>query len=147
MIRRATAQDAEAVLHVHRESRRVAYAHLAPPELAVGPGTVESWTAAIERSTTWVAEEDDQVVGFASLEDGALRGLYVLPAYAGRGIGATLHDLAVDAGARSLWVYVDNPDARAFYERRGWVGESDSAYVDQDWAVKEPAMRYRLDRP
>lgn len=135
--------DAEAVLAVHRATRAVAYAHLAPPDQAMGKATAESWEAAIARSDAWVCERDGRVVGFAAVEDGVLRGLYVLPASQGTGIGTTLHDVAVDHGVRELWVFVDNPAARGFYERRGWLAEPVSARIDPQWAIQAPAMRYR----
>lgn len=144
MVREATVADAEAILAVHREARGAAYAHLGGPEQAAGKATVASWTASIETSRAWVIERDGAIVGFALVEGDLLRELYVLPAAQGSGAGRALLDVAVAHGARTLWVYVDNPPARAFYERHGWVVEPGSAYADPEWPIVEPAIRYRL---
>ena len=143
-VRRASPDDAEAVLAVHRASRAAAYAHLGPPEQAVGQSTVESWAAALADGDAWVHEEDGRVVAFAHKVGPKLAGLYVHPDAQGRGIGSELLDTAVAAGARELWVYEDHPTARAFYERRGWVAEPETTHVGEDWALPRPALRYRL---
>lgn len=145
MIRAATAADATDVLRVHRASRCEAYAHLGTQEEAAGRSTAESWRETLERAdAAWVWVDGGAVVAFAVVAEGVLAGLYVLPGNEGRGIGSALLDRAVAIGARSLWVYVEHRAARHFYERRGWVGEPDSAHVDERWALRRPAMRYRL---
>ena len=145
MIRSATPEDAPAILAVHRASRRAAYAHLGTPEEAQGQSTVDSWRATIERADhAWVDERDGGVVAFACVIGPKLAGLYVVPEEQGRGLGHALLELAVAHGARELWVYAEHAAARRFYERHGWVGEPDTAYVDDSWALRRPAMRYRL---
>lgn len=144
MIRRATADDADAVLAVHRASRAAAYAHLGPPGAAAGHSTVQSWRASLERADhAWVAERDGAVVAFACVEGDKLAGLYVLPSEQGAGLGGALHDLAVDHGARALWVYAEHRAARSFYECRGWIAEPGTEHVDPGWALQRPALRYR----
>jgi GNAT superfamily N-acetyltransferase len=71
--------------------------------------------------------------------------LYVHPDEQGRGAGAALLEHAVGEGARDLWVYEDNPGARTFYERRGWVVASEPVIEDEDWSLPVPALRYRLE--
>ena len=146
--RPATPADAADVLRVHRASRREAYAGLGTPEEAAGRSTVASWRETLERAdAAWVWEQDGSVVAFAVVVEDKLAGLYVLPGSAGRGIGSALLDLAVAAGARTLWVYEEHHPARRFYERRGWVGEPETAHVDEGWALRRPAMRYRRAEP
>jgi GNAT superfamily N-acetyltransferase len=80
-----------------------------------------------------VAESAGSAVGFAVVlrrldGDGELDGLFVEPLHWRRGVGTGLvtraKRLAVELGARRLWV-VASPAARAFYERCGFrhVGE------------------------
>ena len=147
MIRAATVQDAQTILAVHRATRAAAYAHLGTPEQAAGQSTVESWSLSIETSQAWVFERDGVIIGFVLLQGDLLRELYVLPSAQGTGAGRALLQTAVDHGARALWVYVDNPSARRFYERHGWIEEPASAYADPGWAIVEPAVRYRLPGP
>jgi GNAT superfamily N-acetyltransferase len=146
-LRRATVEDAPEVLAVHRTARGSAYAHLAPPDAAAGKSTVESWRLSIETSDAWVLEREDRIIGFALLQGDLLRELYVLPEAQGTGAGHTLLQTVVDHGARALWVYVDNSVARRFYERHGWVEEPGTAHADPEWAIVEPAVRYRLSAP
>lgn len=143
-IRDASPGDAAEILAIHRASRAVAYAHLGSPEEAAGRSTVESWRATLEGGRGWLFEEDEHVFGFAVVVGAKLAGLYVHPDAQGRGIGSALHDAAVAAGARELWVYEEHGDARGFYERRGWIAEPETAHVDENWALKRSALRYRL---
>ena len=61
------------------------------------------------------------------LPTGELAALYADPTVWGRGAGHAVHEAAMDALARFgfkhgvLWVFEDNPTARAFYQRHGWT--------------------------
>ncbi len=144
-MRRPTEADIPALVAVHRASRAAAYAHLGTPDEAVGPHvTVEHWQEWLGRSGVWLWEAEGEILGFSSVVDDMLTGLYVLPEEAGVGIGTRLLKAAVADGARQLWVYADNPGARRFYERHGWSAEPDSLHVGDGWALKAPALRYRL---
>jgi GNAT superfamily N-acetyltransferase len=139
-LRTATLSDAAAVARVHHTTWVTTYGAILPPEF---------WaTATLERRTsTWerwlangaapvVAEVDGEVVGIAMAGDAVeqdhilpLRGrqlylLYVLAAYHGTGVGQALLDAVVPPGTGAqLWVAEDNPRARRFYERNGFVME------------------------
>jgi ribosomal protein S18 acetylase RimI-like enzyme len=139
-LRTATLSDAAAVARVHHTTWVTTYGAILPPEF---------WaTATLERRTsTWerwlangaapvVAEVNGEVVGIAMAGDAVeqdhilpVRGrqlylLYVLAAYHGTGIGQALLDAVVPPGTGAqLWVAEDNPRARRFYERNGFVME------------------------
>lgn len=139
-LRTATLSDAAAVARVHHTTWVTTYGAILPPEF---------WaTATLERRTsTWerwlangaapvVAEVDGEVVGIAMAGDAVeqdhilpVRGrqlylLYVLAAYHGTGVGQALLDAVVPPGTGAqLWVAEDNPRARRFYERNGFVME------------------------
>lgn len=146
-IRPATLDDPEGLARVHVDTWRAAYRGIVPDATLDGLSyarRAEQWREILLRATgtaiTLVAEDDGQVVGFASAGparmgpesyDGELWGLYVRPEYQGRGLGRQLTVAAAEwlraVGYRSMLVLVltDNP-ARAFYEHLGgrYVGEA-----------------------
>jgi GNAT superfamily N-acetyltransferase len=81
----------------------------------------------------WIAEVDGRVVGFSFAHGGrgTVWGLFVLPAFQGRGLGSLLLSRAsawlFAAGFQSIYLST-NPTTPAytFYQRRGWrdAGES-----------------------
>ena len=82
----------------------------------------------IEAGSTWVAEMDGAVVGFAAA-DGQLEtvwALFVDPRVEGLGVGRALHERllewARDQGIARLSLSTDKASrAAAFYKRAGWV--------------------------
>jgi GNAT superfamily N-acetyltransferase len=74
-------------------------------------------------SRVTVAEGDGAPVAFSAVKDGWLDHLYVVPAHQGRGIGGALLGLAMseNPGGLSMWAFVANHRAIAFYERAGFV--------------------------
>ena len=75
-----------------------------------------------------VAELGGSVIGFSGTTEGRLEMLFVDPAAHGRGVGTALLDRAVHAqDAIDVDVNEQNPDAVAFYRRRGFeqVGRSE----------------------
>jgi GNAT superfamily N-acetyltransferase len=76
-------------------------------------------------AATFVAEQDDELVGFAvlELEQAAIEALCVHPRYARRGIGslllATLEEAAADAGLTCI-AATATADAVTFYVARGY---------------------------
>jgi GNAT superfamily N-acetyltransferase len=69
----------------------------------------------------WIAEEDGDFVGFASLADDELTHLYVESGARSRGVGARLFRHATQCRPRgfTLWTFQANEGARRFYEREG----------------------------
>lgn len=69
---------------------------------------------------SWVAVENDKVVGFIYLRGELVDRLYVDPALQRSGVGTLLLNKALEEGARLLWVDEENIWGRAFYEKNGW---------------------------
>ena len=111
-------------------SALTAYADIFPAD-APKP-THASLVAALADTPGFVAEIDGAIVGLVQLDDEWLSHLYVDPNHWRAGIGSALHDVAVDHGARHLWVLEHHDHARAMYERRGW------RLVDEVRPVYEP---------
>ncbi|MBZ5736827.1 GNAT family N-acetyltransferase [Nocardioides mangrovi] len=120
LIRPAARSDAEAVASVHLAARRSA---TMPPGIHPD-GDVRRWLARrLGQDDVWVAELDGEVVGYARFTPTWLDDLYVLPTYAGQGVGSALLDLvkAQRPDGFCLWVFEMNTPARGFYARHGLI--------------------------
>ncbi len=120
-VRPARTGDLEPLTDLYVAAR--AAAEPAMPPVEHDAESVRAWLAGIlDRAEVWVAEED-RPVGFAVLAGDWLECLYVAPDRQGEGIGTLLLDLvrAQRPGGFSLWVFVSNEPARAFYRRCGLV--------------------------
>jgi ribosomal protein S18 acetylase RimI-like enzyme len=140
-IRRASADDADAVAEVWLASFKATYAF--PP--AHPDDDVSRWIREeiVPREETFVAtEEGGEVVAFMSLREDDLDHLYVRPDWFDRGVGSRFVELAKERrpGGLGLYSFQVNTHARAFYERRGfaaaWFGEGESNEEGQ------PDVRY-----
>ncbi len=110
-----------------------------------------------------LAEADGAAVGYARIgpltfdveqhgrTGSQLYQLYVDPPWHGAGVAAALLDWAVraarEAGAADLWlsVYVDNPRARRFYARAGFVEVMPYTFMVGDHADDDIICRLALD--
>ncbi|MGQ0677457.1 MAG: GNAT family N-acetyltransferase [Rhodospirillales bacterium] len=174
LIRKAVAEDAEAIARVHVATWRSTYPGLIPDSILVGLNEerhTQMWRRATGhpggRDVVYVAEHaSDGVVGFASAGPrrvdglhfaGELYTLYVQQDHQGRGIGRRL----LKRGFRALvgrgypsalvWVLASNP-SRFFYQAMG--GERVGSRTEALWGVlmDEAAFGWRdlksaLDSP
>jgi ribosomal protein S18 acetylase RimI-like enzyme len=79
----------------------------------------------LKQNKVWVVEEDKRVVAFMAMQGEFIDQLYIHPVYQRRGIGAALLDFARQQSPDHLWLYTlqVNINARAFYEKNGFVAE------------------------
>lgn len=127
---RATVEDTELCFGIARAASIAGFAHVFAPGRHPFPDDAirADWLAALSDpgAETYLAFEDDDAVGVVSIGDGIVQTLYVLPEHWSRGVGSTLHDLALDRLREAnvqearLWTLAENHRACAFYERRGW---------------------------
>ncbi|UUX49846.1 GNAT family N-acetyltransferase [Nisaea acidiphila] len=144
-LRAARREDADALTTLFRAARREAMPYL--PELHSENETrcwMERVVLASDRVT--IAETSGEIVGFSAVRRDHINHLYVAPGAQGKGIGTRLLDsLKAYAGSDlSLYVFLKNSRARAFYERHGFVcvaygdgssneeNEPDAIYVLRD---------------
>jgi ribosomal protein S18 acetylase RimI-like enzyme len=159
-VRPAVTDDARTISEVRIETWRYAYVGVIPQHVLDGLDVArgERWFHdAIDARgfATFVAEQHGRIVGFASVGPcrdregmGELYAVYVRPAAWGTGAGLALMDEAVEwLRARwdeaVLWVATENPRARRFYERYGWIPEDERVEEVAPGAFV-PEVRYRL---
>ena len=159
LIRRV--EDAAAIAVVHVRTWQAAYEHvfgaerLAGLEPAAREGLARRFASSPEYDVFVAEDGAGRIVGFVSSgppeEEGEQRELfaiYVLPEAWGTAAATGLMAATVDAmhgrGATDaiLWVLDDNPRARRFYEREGWLpdGTAESEYL----GLTVPLVRYRV---
>lgn len=119
-LRRAQADDVDAVCAVFREARAAGLAYL-----RVLHGAAEDaryFGGLIADISVTVAVDGGRVIGFIALGEARVEQLYVQPAYWRRGVGGRLLRAAQAArpAGLDLWVFQRNVDAIAFYERHGF---------------------------
>jgi GNAT superfamily N-acetyltransferase len=161
-VRQATARDAEAIGAIQERGWQVAYRHIFPAaELGRGGFIqIDRWRSRLAEPpagwSTFVAERDGVVVGFASVGPsrderglGELYAIYVDPEDWSTGAGRMLlaraeELLAVEYATATLWVLEENPRARSFYEQGGWAADG-ARKAEQRWGVRAPEVRYRKE--
>jgi len=158
-VRLATGDDADGIEQVRVRGWQVAYRHVFPrEELESMPVDGTRWRGRLESPppgwTTFVAEDDGELVGFASLGPsrdehglGELYAIYVEPARWSTGVGRALlasaeHRLAREYREATLWVLEDNPRARTFYEHAGWAPDG-ARKAEARFGVRAAEVRYR----
>ncbi|MGH3017289.1 MAG: GNAT family N-acetyltransferase [Gaiellaceae bacterium] len=159
-VRPATPEDARAIAEIQVETWRATYIDVMPQEILDGldvNASTRTWRhwLSVEATAQFVAERSGAVVGFASVgpsrhepESGEVYSIYVRPDAWDTGSGWALMDAAVAWLARQweeaiLWVAEENPRARRFYERYGWVAES-TRVEEVVSGAEVPEVLYRL---
>lgn len=73
----------------------------------------------------WVVEIDERPVAFMAMNNDFIDHLYIHPDFQRRGIGEALLNFARQQSPEHLWLYTlqINVNARAFYEKHGFVAE------------------------
>ncbi|WP_125616314.1 GNAT family N-acetyltransferase [Specibacter cremeus] len=145
-LRPATVDDAEDLVRLHLACHEEAYARHLPAEwFAMRRAT------AAERVAHWrddtvplptVAYDDGGLVGMAKAgparyaeapAETELYMIYTLARVHGTGVGQALLDAELGDRAAFLWVLEDNPRARAFYARNGFVPDGTRQLLPADW--------------
>ena len=120
---------------MHHRSAEAAYAQIVPPRPDGLAGREAAWRDVLDSWTcsSFVAEVDGEIVGVLNVgpsrtepDIGEVYVIYVLPGWWGTEAGQRLIECAHERLARDyaeavLTVLADNPRARRFYERNGWV--------------------------
>lgn len=99
----------------------------------------------LQRDKVWVAELDERPVAFMAMENDFIDQLYVHPDHWRQGIGEALLNFAKSRYPEHLWLYTlqVNVNARAFYEKNGFVAEK---FGYSDLPENEPDIQYHWRR-
>ena len=136
-IRPPRADEAELLADLHLRAWEETYAGIFAPSAwdeEARAGRIRQWTALCgpprQDWRTAVAEADGRPIGIAHTErdlgenpprERVLALIYLLAAAQGSGAGQALLDEVLGEDPASLWVFEENPRARAFYRRNGFV--------------------------
>ena len=149
MIRPATEADAPVIADIQARTWRWAYGDfIAPEDMPVAHERMPVWREHIAGGAVRVFDQDGTVVGYSAVEDDELKSLYVDPAAQGAGVGGLLLKDAQEriraAGHARAWLYVyaQNAQGCAFYERHGWVAVG-GVLGEGHW--RAPGRRYERD--
>ncbi|MEO8358305.1 MAG: GNAT family N-acetyltransferase [Chloroflexota bacterium] len=79
----------------------------------------------LKKNRVWVVAVGDRPVAFMAMENDFIDQLYIHPDFQRRGIGLELLNFARQQSPGHLWLYTlqVNVNARAFYEKNGFVAE------------------------
>ena len=74
----------------------------------------------------YVWMNDKEVAGFLGITTGNIEMLFLAPKYFSKGIGKALLDFAKEQGCTKVGVNEQNPRAKRFYEKEGFIVKSRS---------------------
>jgi len=140
VLRHPTLDDVLPAAVMHHAAWQEAYPGIVPPEALAArdlPSFERSWAriAGEHAVETVIAVLDHEVVGFAGTrpcrDDPPPRqlelwGLYVRASQYGTGLASRLIEEALQHRPASLWVFEQNPRARAFYRKHGFLEDGAS---------------------
>jgi putative acetyltransferase len=153
-IRKATADDIEAVARIWHSGWRDGHIGHVPPGLVQHRRRDQFVVRTRDRiDQMWVVQADGAVLGFVVVKDDEVEQLYVDAPARGTGIAAALLRKGEEeirrAGHRRAWLAVvaGNARARAFYAREGWRDAGNLTYMAETEAgpFPVPTHRYEID--
>jgi len=136
-VRRARREDNEAIGRMHVASiRELCRAHYSPEEIeawASAPRGANFYVKAIKQKEFYVAEDDEEIIGFGTLNlaGGEVEAVYVHPAAIRRGVGLklliTLEGRARAGGLKRVHLCA-SLNAVEFYERAGFERQHNTSH-------------------
>jgi GNAT superfamily N-acetyltransferase len=121
VFRPATAEDADALTALERDTNLVALAHVFPGVPYPYDEVCARWSRLLSdpQVRVEVAGPPERLDVYLAWDDQRLRHLGVRPERWGSGLARRAVERA--SGVRRLWVLRDNERARGFYEHLGWA--------------------------
>ncbi len=129
MIRKHIENDLERIMKIWEESSTLAHPFL--NVAFVDKVKLDMRHIYIPGSETWVFEIDELVVGFISMFDNEIAGLFVLPKYHSKGIGTKLLNYVNDLHEKlEVEVFEKNKIGRSFYDKSGFNLAKEYAHLE-----------------
>jgi putative acetyltransferase len=143
-IRRSRPEDGQRAIDIWRAAVDATHHFLTLADRAEIDELVRDF---LPRTEMWLAaDEADRPIAFMIASEGRMEGLFVDPAYHGRGVGRALVTHALTEGSALMTdVNEQNPAALAFYEHLGFVRTGRSE-TDED-GRPYPLIHLRLEIP
>lgn len=137
------AADTEQLSNIWFDASMKAHPFIGEPRLVEQRKLIED--EYLPKSETWIACCGGETAGFISLLDSFIGGIFIAPAWQGRGIGGKLiaHALTLK-GELSLEIYTANEQAVRFYRALGFT-EVSRRDVD-DFGYSYPNATLQLTR-
>lgn len=143
IFRQAEADEADTIAAIARKSR----AHFLPylPELHSIDEDKEFFRNSVfQECDIWVAEENNDLVGFCAFKESWVDHLCLLPTHVGRSLGETLLNKAKESnGLLQLWVFQRNSRAISFYERNGFQKAKETDGASNEERIPDALLEWR----
>lgn len=140
MIRPYQSQDTDALIAIWEKANALAHPFLTKAFVAQVASDMR--TLYLPNAEIWIADKDGAAIGFIALLGNEIGGLFVNPAYIGKGYGRALVDHAFALkGTLRVEVFKDNAVARPFYERYGFI------YVEEYLHEPSGALTCKMAMP
>lgn len=121
MIRKYKDEDTEAIISVWRKASAVAHPFLSDSFMDQGEQDIRN--IYLKFAETWVTVIDGQVVGFVSMAENEIGGLFLNPDVHGHGFGRDMVDLVRNLKpSLKVEVFEKNTIGRRFYAAYGFQG-------------------------
>jgi putative acetyltransferase len=120
MIRKHKETDLEVILDIWYKSSTLAHPFL--DNAFVEKVKKDMRELYVPGSETWVYEEEDEVIGFISMMENEIGGLFVLPDHHSKGVGTQLVKFIRESHeVLEVEVFTENKIGRAFYDKYGFT--------------------------
>ena len=141
MIRLYQERDTEDIIEVWYQASLIAHPFL--PEKFLEEENNNLRERFLPNSQTWVYEKQGRVVGFISLMENEVGGIFVHPSWQRQGVGMALMDKVRSLHKNlELDVFEANKQGRAFYAKYGFV----PIKTYRDETTSEMTIRLRYER-
>lgn len=119
MIRKHTEKDLESIMKIWQDSSTLAHPFL--KSAFVQKVASDMRNMYIPGSDTWVYERDGLIIGFISMIDNEIGGLFVLPVHHSQGLGSQLLNFVKEFNDQlEVEVFEKNEIGRSFYKKSGF---------------------------
>lgn len=120
MIRKRKEYDNDAIMNIWSEASSLAHPFL--KAAFVDKVKKDMREIYIPNTETWVYEENEEVIGFISMLDNEIGGLFVMPNKHSKGIGTQLVNVVKQLhNELDVEVFEKNVIGRAFYDKYGFT--------------------------